>query len=264
MFRQNHFLLNLQEKTSMQPNRLVQRRNRMVRFWIIPLLLFILFNSFCSNILAQSDSTMNARIRFLQKSILNDQQGTKKWWYGWLAGYGTATVGQVTVSLLSNQKAVRQDMAVGAVTTLLGFSGQFISVFQPVNFAAKFEKISYENPQQQHDMLIQMEKFLVDRVLLEQEARKWKAHILCTGVNLASGLVTWIGFHRTVWDGVVNFGLNCVISEAQIWSQPMRAKRALKRYHDQFGSDNASYYQHPEITCNFIVSTNGAGFQITF
>ncbi len=232
--------------------------------WMVLFLLGMLVmvqNSKAQNL---SDSLVVQRIKFLQNSLHIDQQGTKLWWNGWLVGYGTATIAQGAIWYSSDEKALRQDMATGAATTLVGFIGQFISRIQPQSFADKFEQLPDENSGQRLQKMTQMEKFLADRSLMELEARKWKAHILPTSINIASGLVTWIGFHRTVWDGVANFALNCVISEAQIWSQPLRAKRELKRYHERFDQGDLPVVGLREISCNFIVTTSGAGIRIHF
>jgi hypothetical protein len=228
--------------------------------------MMVLVSLFASNAIAQSvpDSIVHQRIAFLQKSINLDQKGTNRWWYGWMAGYGALTAGQAAVWYSSEDTGLRQDMATGAATTFLGMIGQFVSVYQPQHFAEKFSQLPEGTPAERKIKQSQMEKFLTDRSLMEVDARKWKAHLPSLGVNLASGLVTWVGFHRTVWDGVANFALNCVISESQIWTQTLRAKKELKRYHERFGgTETAENYRH-EINYNFIVSANGAGIRVVF
>lgn len=211
-----------------------------------------------------SDSLVQQRINFLQKSLLSDQQGTKLWWYSWLTGYGTAAAFQGAICFSGTDKATRQDMAVGAITNLAGFTGQFISTFQPNSFARKALLLPERNSGDKLEKMTQLEKMLADRSLMETEARHWKAHILCTGVNLTSGMVTWLGFHRTMWEGVVNFGMNCVITEAQIWSQPIRARRALQRYEKCFEKKESTTESRPKIDLNFVVSSNGPGVRLNF
>jgi hypothetical protein len=207
---------------------------------------------------------VSQRINFLQKSLKSDQKGTKQWWYSWLGLYGVATVGQGAVFFTSNEKGTRQDMALGAATTFVGVLGQFISPFQPKPFADTLCKMSEYDPAERLSKMTQLEKLLTDRAYMETEARKWKAHLLPTAINLASGLVTWVGFHRTVWDGAANFALNCVITESQIWSQPIRAKRALRQYNERFDKGNVSILPTPNINWNFIVSANGVGICMIF
>lgn len=211
-----------------------------------------------------SDSEVSQRIEYLCQSLKHEQDGTKLWWYGWLAGYGSGTIGLGAAYFLGGDKAVKQDMALGAATCLLGFAGQFVSPFQPANLAAGYDQMPIGSAAERLNKLTQMEKFLSERSAMEINTRKWKAHILPTAVNLASGLITWIGFHRTVWDGVVNFGLNCVITESQIWSQPIRAKRELKRYRERFGDTDLSERHSINMKCNFILSSSGAGLRLVF
>ena len=229
----------------------------------MPLLVWMVFSFARTSAQVTDDSTIQ-RIQYLNKSLHSDQQGTRLWWYSWLGLYSAATIGQGMVVLSSDEKSTRQDMALGAATTLIGVAGQFISSFQPAPFANKLSMLPEGTSAERQYKLTMMEKLLSDRSVMETEARKWKAHLLPTGINLASGLVTWIGFHRTVWDGVVNFGLNCVLTEAQLWTQPIRAKRALKRYREQFSERGLSVHPYREVNYNFIVSTAGAGVRVTF
>ncbi len=244
-------------------NRRFSLKDIFLKCTTLPLLCVLLAGQ-QSNAREPVDSAMVNRIQFLQKSLQNDQDGTKQWWYSWLGLYGAATIGQGAVYFSSGDKNTRQDMALGAATTFLGVAGQFISPFQPASFAGKFDMLPEGSLAERQAKLTQMEKFLTDRSLMESEARKWQAHILPTSINMVSGAITWLGFHRTFLDGVVNFGLNCVLTEAQIWTQPIRAKRALKRYRRQFGSQDLSVHTHREINFKFAASANGAGVRVVF
>jgi hypothetical protein len=64
----------------------------------------------------------------------------------------------------------------------------------------------------------------------EKAGRSWKVHALAGVVDLGSGVITWLGFKRTAMDGLINFAINTVITEAQIWTQPMRAVKDYRRY----------------------------------
>ena len=230
-------------------------------------LIFLLMMLVCSNwIHAQErkDSLLAERIRFIQESLQNDQNGTRIWWYSWLGIYGAATIGQGAAGFSSSGKSDRQDMALGAATTFLGIAGQFISPFRSFSFDDQTIKLFESTLPGREKRLAELERLLSDRALMEKTACKWQAHILPTSVNLASGLITWIGFHRTLWDGVVNFGLNCVLTESQIWSQPIRAKRALRHYREQFDKDGSACRPHADINFNFIVSAGGAGVRVVF
>jgi len=80
----------------------------------------------------------------------------------------------------------------------------------------------------------------------EKAGRSWKIHAVAGAVNLGSGLVTWLVFKRTIWDGLINFAMNTAITEAQIWSQPMRAAKDYERYFTEKALGEPSVKTAPE------------------
>ena len=73
------------------------------------------------------------------------------------------------------------------------------------------------------ELLSQAEALLVIQADKAKAGKSWQTHALTGSVNLASGLVTWLGFKRSVWEGLANFALNTAITEIQIFTQPTRA-----------------------------------------
>ncbi len=166
----------------------------------------------------------------LSLTVVQDKRSAQVWWYGWLAGYSAATAGQAVVSLTTEDLTLRQDMALGAATTLLGALGQVIAPMYSRdefrNFPSYKQYVSGDHPLSAEESA-RLLKALADR---EKEGRSWKTHAIAGVVNLGSGLITWLGFKRTVWDGVANFALNTAVTEAQIWTQPTRAIKDYERY----------------------------------
>jgi hypothetical protein len=78
------------------------------------------------------DSVVIERIQIIEKMLVQGNPGAGFWWYGWLYGYSAATIGQAAVSFSSNNKGVKQDMALGAATTLLGAAGQLVHAYDPL------------------------------------------------------------------------------------------------------------------------------------
>lgn len=164
----------------------------------------------------------------IQVTALKDKAGAERWWYGWLAGYSAATAGQGIVYFTSDNKTLRQDMALGAATTFLGAMGQLITPVLPKNSDYPSYR-DYESGKKQlsPDQAAQLLKALAAR---EKEGRSWKTHAIAGVVNLSSGLITWLGYKRTFMDGLENFAINTAITEAQIWTQPMKAARDYEKY----------------------------------
>jgi hypothetical protein len=142
------------------------------------------------------------------------KSGSDRWWYGWLIGYGAATVGQGAAGLAGKDKGTKQDMFLGAATTCLGAIGQIISPMTPSSAPGRLTNLPEGTPGERMKKCAYAE---------EREGRSWKTHAVAGAVNLGGALVLCLGFKRGLWEGVGNFAFNTAIAEAQIWTQPMRA-----------------------------------------
>src|SRR5574344_2511604 len=175
-----------------------------------------------------SDSILSEQIQFIEKSLKQDEQKTRLWWNSWLIGYSAATVGQGVVYFASNDKSFREDMGLGAATTLLGAANEFLSPLMPRKDYNRLALLS-SNSRDEKELKLQVaEELLKEHARCEKVARNWQAHALSTAVNVGSGVITWVGFKRNVWAGLGNFAINEVSTEAQIWTQPRRAKSAYE------------------------------------
>ena len=194
-------------------------------------------NDLQDNQLAALPEIQLAALQDIQLTAMHDKLNAQIWWYGWLAGYSAATAGQAVVYLSSDDRGLRQDMALSGATTLLGALGQLITPMLPKD--PDYPTYRAYVAGEQAITLEQAGELLKALAAREKQGRSWKTHAIAGAVNLGSGLITWLGFKRTVWDGVKNFALNTVVTEAQIWTQPTRAikdyERYLREYHPEAG-----------------------------
>jgi hypothetical protein len=191
-----------------------------------------------------SDSLAVVRLKEIQNLLQKDKRNAQHWWYGWLAGYSAATVGQGIVYLSTDNNATKQDMALGSATTLLGALGQLVTPLVPPGSShgdiKNISDIELNNPGYYEELLIELSR-------REKNGRSWKMHAVTGVVNLGSGLITWRGFHRTLKDGVINFALNTVITEAQIWTQPTRAVKDYQNYRRKYFTGSKTESLKPEM-----------------
>jgi hypothetical protein len=226
------------------------------------LFIFVLPLSPLAGQVASADSTADVMIQDLRELANQDRARAQAWWYTWLGGYSAATAGQGIVYFTSEDKSLRQDMALGAATTFLGAVGQLLTPMLPKDAtygrptggynAAGAEPLSYE----------QSAELLKALALREKEGRSWKVHAVAGAVNIGSGLITWLGFKRTFLDGLGNFALNTVITEAQIWTQPTRAIRDYERYYREQGMTGNQGIAKPES--EWTVNVYPGGFSVRF
>jgi hypothetical protein len=234
---------------------------------LIIVLLLVVFCFPAKAVCGQSqdnDPLLAAKLQFLKGSLERDHKQTQRWWYGWLSGYSVATVAQGAIYFSSENKILKQDMILGAATTILGTAGQFISPFIPNNEYKQFASYPESNHDEQLVKFAAAEKLLFEWSEKERLALTWQNHILSTTVNLCGGLVTWLGFKRTLKDGLINFAINTVVTEAQIWSQPTLAKRQYKKYCRNYLDGAGIYSYQPEITCFIEAKPGGIGLRIIF
>jgi hypothetical protein len=192
------------------------------------------------------DSLRNLRLQEFQKIVNHDKLSAQRWWYGWLAGYSAATAGQGIVYFSTGNKAARQDMALGSATTFLGAIGVLITPIVP-------KKSSFQNPDSQINDSSQRyfdatypENLLKEIAQKEKEGRSWKIHAVTGVVNIGSGLITWLGFKRSIKAGLVNFAFNTIITETQIWTQPVKAIRDYQNYCDYIKTSSMTQNFKPE------------------
>jgi len=232
---------------------------------IILLLLLVLFQIYPA--LAQnelSDAQMQERIQLIQQMLEQGKTNANRCWYGWLIGYSAATIGQGVVFLNSEDKETRQDMALGAATTFLGVMGQIIT--PPVSGIApdRLSEIAESTPEEISDKLLEAEKLLKECALQEKDGRSWKTHAIAGAVNLGSGLVVWLGFKRSIWEGLGNFALNTVITEVQIWTQPTKAIKDYDDYIKKYKSGEKLGFRKSETSWSLTVSPGRLGISVLF
>jgi hypothetical protein len=176
------------------------------------------------------DSLRNNWSDEFQKIVNHDRISAQRWWYGWLAGYSAATVAQGIVFFSTDEKATRQDMLLGSATTFLGAVGVLITPIVPHKSSLRIPDRNVNDSSQGFFNLSNSEKLLKEIALKEKEGRSWKIHAVTGAVNIGSGLITWLGFKRSLKDGLVNFAINTVITETQIWTQPVKAIKDYQNY----------------------------------
>jgi hypothetical protein len=206
------------------------------------------------------DSLRNNWSQEFQKIVNHDRKNAQGWWYGWLAGYSAATAAQGIVYFSTDEKATRQDMALGSATTFLGAIGVLIMPIVPPKSSFQIPDIHANDSNQAFIDIANSEQLLKEIAQKEKEGRSWKIHAVTGAVNVGSGLITWLGFKRSLVDGLVNFAINTVITETQIWTQPVRAIKDYQNYCSNNITSSIPHNIKPEK--KWYLSSYAAGFSL--
>jgi len=224
-----------------------------------------------------SDEQVKARLAFITGALDAGQLGAKRWWYGWIAAY---SVGAVAGGILAGShwadkklegsetvpdREFAEGMLVGGATFALGVGGMLMDPFVPATAARKLRPLSEGTPMERLATLRRAEELLRQCARREKDGRSLKTHLMNAGVNAVAGIVTKAAFHQSWGNALVSFATGEAVSLLNIFSQPMRATRDLKKYEAGYlGNNGASLSAPPERKWSLGVWPGGLSFRLQF
>jgi hypothetical protein len=211
-----------------------------------------------------SESQIEERLQYIQRTLEQGAPAANRWWYSWLIGYSTLTIAQGAIGSASMEHATRQDMSLGAATTFLGAMGQVLAPMIPGSAPDQLAGIPDKTSEEKREKLLKAEKIFRECALMEKGGRSWKTHAITGGLNLASGLIVWLGFKRSLLDGFSNFMLNTAVTELQIWTQPVRSIKDYDNYIKKCKTGQGFGYRKSEQNILVTVSPGGLRISIAF
>ena len=194
-----------------------------------------------------ADSLVKEKLQSIGQMLAQSSKNENIWLYSWAGTYTAATIVQGALFANSNDKATRQDMALGAATTALGALGQLITPLKSSKSIKKLALLPEATPNERLIKLQKAEILFKESALGEKSGRAWQTHAINGAVNLGSAIITWVAFDRDVWAGLTNFALNTLISELLIFTQPVRLMKNYKKYQNKYYSPQAFYNQAKAI-----------------
>ena len=229
---------------------------------------------------ALSDEQVKERLGFISNALDAGQSRARTWWYGWIGAY---SAGAVTMGILSatnwktapdiqtfapvpgTDNSFAQDMLVGGATFALGVAGLVLDPFVPATAARKLRPLPETTSLERLAKLKRAEELLRECARRERDGRSMKTHLLNAGVNAAAGVVTAAAFKRPWTDGLITFATGEAVSLLNIFSQPMRATRDLKKYESGFSGDGVPSSLAPgERQWSLSIWPGGISFRLQF
>ncbi len=201
---------------------------------------------------ALSDEQVKERLGFITQALDGGQPRARTWLYGWIGAYsaGAVTMGILAATNWKKEPEVQtfapvpeadnsfaQDMLVGGATFALGVVGLAMDPFVPATAARKLRPLPETTSLERLAKLKRAEELLRACARREKSGRSLTTHLLNLGVNAAAGIVTAAAFKRPWTDGLITFAAGEAVSLLNIFTQPMRATRDLKKYESGFAGD---------------------------
>lgn len=224
-----------------------------------------------------TDDQVKERLGFITSALEAGQPRARTWLYGWLGAYsaGAATMGILAATSWKSEPDIEtfapvppvdnsfgQDMLVGGGTFALGVVGLVMDPFTPATAAKKLRALPETSPAERQAKLARAEELLRECARRERSGRSLTTHLLNAGVNAAAGVVTVAAFDRPFADGLVTFAIGEAVSLLNIFTQPMRATRDLKKY--EAGYPAAAVPAAPRATWSLSVRPGGLSFRLQF
>lgn len=226
---------------------------------------------------ALSDEQVKDRLAFIANALEGGQPRARTWWYGWIGAYSAGAVTMGILSATSWKKApdvsidpipeidnsFAQDMLVGSATFALGVAGLVMDPFSPATASRKLKPLPETTVPERAAKLKRAEELLRECARREKSGRSLTTHVLNAGVNAAAGIVTAAAFKRPWTDGLVTFATGEAVSLLNIFTQPMRATRDLKKYQAGYPAAAAAIAA-PRASWSLSVWPGGLGFRLQF
>jgi len=209
-----------------------------------------------------SDSLVKEKIAFIENSLQAMHSNVSSWQYSWYTTYSLLAAGQGTNYFFSENLGVKQGMALGVITSSLGLGGMLTKPLKS-NKALKILVKLPENTVEERKIKLQMaEELLKKSSVREMERKNWQSHATAGAVNLTAGLITWLGFDKTIKDGLITFGISTIIAELNFLTQPKKSIKTYKAYKQKYNSPDAGFSYLKKQRVNWFLSASPTGFRL--
>lgn len=210
---------------------------------IVLLILFVLHVGFAETAAPLTDAQMLERLEFVKSSLNEGESGATIWWWSWLGVYSAFAAGSFTVAAMSDRDTQKITSTVSDVQSSLGVIGMLITPFAPRYVPSQVRTL----PAGTHGEI--ESSFNEGMRLFEAAAedaafgRSWITHAMALAVNGGGALVIWKKYGDRIEDdggnprkeALLNFVFGTIISEIQIFTQPIKAVNDMNEYRRRFG-----------------------------
>ena len=228
------------------------------------ILILINTNSIFSQTTIQNtdnDSLVKEKLAYIETAFQDMQTNSNSWKYAWYATFSALAISQGTIALTTDNKDLQKAMALGTATAFTGIGGLITKPLVSIKANRTLQNMPANTAEERRLKLEMAEKLLKKSTEREINGKHWKSHATAGAVNLTAGLITWLGFEKTIWDGLRTFAISTCIAELQILTQPRKSIKAYTAYQNRFDANaKFTYKKKPQI--NWFVSATPTGFRL--
>ncbi|TAL31531.1 MAG: hypothetical protein EPN93_17200 [Spirochaetes bacterium] len=182
------------------------------------------------------------RIDFIQNALDGGDFRATLWWWGWLGIYGASTGASFYTAATTDNGGTKIIQNVYGVQSALGVAGILISRFASIYGAGELRAMPSGTADERAAKLARGEGLLGSASEDEEFGRSWIGHALGVVVNGGGALVIWKGYDERLRregkepgkEALMCFALGMIVSEIQIFTQPMRAVDDWSEYRSRY------------------------------
>jgi hypothetical protein len=230
--------------------------------FVLPI--FVITNTMFSQTTIQNtdnDSLVKEKLAFIENAFQEMQSNSKVWKYGWYATFSALAISQGTIALTTDNKDLQKGMALGTATSFTGIGGLVTNPLQSIKALKILQRMPANSVEERRIKLEMAEKLVKKSSEREINGKHWKSHATAGAINLAAGMITWLGFEKSIWEGLQTFAISTAIAELQILTQPRKSIKAYKEYQSRFDA-NAKFSYRKKQQINWFVSASPIGFRL--
>jgi hypothetical protein len=155
---------------------------------------------------------------------------------------------------------------VGAVEAEISFVLTVALPFRPMTARRQFRKAPASSASEKQEKLALGEQLLRQASDDVDFVHSWISHLFYFGVSIAGGAIIWAVEGRDGWKhGLISTGAGIVITVANIWSAPIKAKKHCDAYRRKYGSIAESAYLRPsKVRLVMLPSPTGLSLALMF
>lgn len=169
------------------------------------------------------------RAWFILERARSVEPAAQLWSASWAVGYLGLTAAQLGVLTATQDPGTRADMAVGALSAMIGVASIFLLPIRVIGDRARLEELAPRAMEGDCDALAEMERIFERDAAGEDFGSSWLMHVGSMLFNIGIGVVQGLAFGR--WQsGMISAAIGIAVGEVQILTKPSGLIDARARY----------------------------------
>lgn len=185
------------------------------------------------------DAATQVRLDFLESRLDAVYKQTRWWWRGWLAVFSIGVLYETEEGLTAHDHGKEADAWFSVAESLGGIADLVLTDRPALRRRQSAHNLANDSDEDCAKRLAEAERNLSEAAQAAGDRFGWVTHVITLGVSaLHGGLIAGVwGDHAR---GAESFAITEAVGEAQIWTEPWRARQDWRDYRSAFEGHSTS------------------------